>query len=301
VLDVHAFQAPAHEPPQSGSRLSIGQSLHRQIEGIGAEAGAEAIGVALYDQRHRTRWGYHADRWFHAASTIKIPVLLGVFDAIAQDELQSVSRVHVRNRFLSVADNRPFRVDASRDSNTEVQAAVGRTMRVSELARHMIVTSSNLATNLLIDIVGLANIRGTLDRLGVSGIELHRGVEDIAAFERDINNRVTADGLLDVLRMLEEGRHFPAKLTGEMLDILHAQQFKSGIPAGLPTEARVAHKTGEISTVAHDAGIVFLPDREPYVIAILTEWKPDSAGRSETIARISRAVYRYVTDGEDGP
>jgi beta-lactamase class A len=281
--------------------LTSGRSLHRQIEEIGAEAGAEAIGVALYDQRHKTRWGYHADRWFHAASTIKIPVMLGVFDAIERDQLQSVSRVHVRNRFLSVADGRPFRVDASRDSNTEVQAAIGRTMRVTDLARHMIVTSSNLATNLLIDIVGLDYIRSTLDRVGVSGIELHRGVEDLAAFELGLNNRVTADGLLDVLRMLEEGRHFSEQRTGEMLDILHGQQFKSGIPAGLPSEARVAHKTGEISTVAHDAGIVFLPDREPYVVVILTQWKPENGSRSETIARISRTVYQYVTDGEGGP
>jgi beta-lactamase class A len=280
--------------------LTGGRSLHRQIEEIGAEAGAEAIGVALFDQRHRTRWGYHADRWFHAASTIKIPVLLGVFDAIERNELQGISRVHVRNRFLSVADGRPFRVEANRDSNADVQAAVGRTLRVTELARHMIVTSSNLATNLLIDIVGLDKINATMDRLGIAGIELRRGVEDLAAWEKDINNRVTADGLLDILRVLEGGWHFPSDLSEEMLDILHAQQFKSGIPAGLPDGARVAHKTGEISTVAHDAGIVFLPDREPYVVVILTEWKPEVSGRSETIARISRTVYEYVTDGEDG-
>jgi beta-lactamase class A len=281
--------------------LTGGRSLHRQIEEIGAEAGADAIGVALYDQRHRTRWGYDADRWFHAASTIKIPVLLGVFDAIEQNQLQAASRVHVRNRFLSVADGTPYRVDAARDSNTEVQAAVGRTLRVSELARHMIGTSSNLATNLLIDIVGLDQIRATLERLGITGIELRRGVEDLVAWQLDMNNRVTADGLLEVLRSLEEGWHFSAERTGEMIEILHGQQFRSGIPAGLPNDARVAHKTGEISTIAHDAGIVFLPDREPYVVAILTEWKPDVGARSETIARISRTVYEYVTDGEDGP
>jgi beta-lactamase class A len=283
--------------------VSGASSLHQQIGAIGAEAGAEAVGVAYFDYQNRIGWGYRADRWFHAASTIKVPVLLGVFDAIESGRLKPQSRVHVRNRFLSVADGTPYRVEAARDANAEVQGAIGRTMQVRELARHMIATSSNLATNLLIEIVGLENIQGTIDRFRLQGIELRRGVEDMAAWERDINNRVTADGLLATLRVIQEEEHFPEDLRAEMLDILHAQAFRGGIPAGLPDTARVANKTGEISTVAHDAGIVSLPDREPYIIVILTEWAPDSPGaaaRKETIASISRIVYQDVTDGEGG-
>lgn len=265
---------------------------------IGTQAGAGAIGVSFYDYHHRTGGGYHADRWFHAASTIKVPVLLGVFDAIEQGRLQAYSRVHVRNRFLSAADGTPYRVDWDRDANAEVHAAVGRTLQVRELARHMIVTSSNLATNLLIDLVGLAEIQRTLQRFGLSGIELRRGVEDIAAYDQEINNRVTADGLLDAFRVLIDPHHFSPDLRQEMLDILHGQEFRSGIPAGLPQEARVAHKTGEISTVAHDGGIVFLPDRDPHVVVILTEWSPEATGRKETVARLSRLIYEVVTDGE---
>ena len=224
---------------------------------IGTRTGADAVGVAFYDYHHRTGGGYHADRWFHAASTIKVPVLLGVFAAIEQGKLQAYSRVHVRNCFLSAANGESYRVDASRDSHADVHAYIGRTLQVRELARHMIVTSSNLATNLLIDLVGLAPIQKTLERFGLHGIELLRGVEDIPAHEQDLNNRVTADGLLEALRTLLNPHHFSPDLREEMLDILHRQEFKSGIPAGLPLEARVAHKTGEISTVAHDAGIVF--------------------------------------------
>jgi beta-lactamase class A len=204
----------------------------------------------------------------------------------------------VRNRFLSVVDRKPYRVEASRDSNQQVHAAVGRTLQIGELAQHMIVTSSNLATNLLIDLVGLENIRATMTRFGLHGIELRRGVEDLTAWEQGINNRVTADGLLSALRLLEEDRHFSPDLRGEMLWILHAQEFRSGIPAGLPDDARVAHKTGEISTMAHDAGIVYLPDREPYVLVILTEWQSGVTGRKETIANISRIVYQHVTEGD---
>ncbi|MGH7481343.1 MAG: serine hydrolase [Longimicrobiales bacterium] len=272
--------------------------MRRRIEDIGAEAGMDGIGVAFFDYQHRTTWGYHADRWFHAASTIKVPVLLGVFDAIARGTLRPESRVHVRNRFLSAADGRPYRVEPARDANQDVHAAVGRTMTVRELARHMIVTSSNLATNVLIDVVGLAQIQQMLQRFRLSGIELRRGVEDIPAWEQEINNCVTAQGLVEALRIIHEEQHFPAELRSEMLDILHAQAYRSGIPAGLPEVARVANKTGEISTVAHDAGIVFLPERAPYIVVILTQWDAGVSARSETIANISRAVYEYVTEGE---
>jgi beta-lactamase class A len=275
------------------------QSLRKRIVEIGTQAGADSVAVSFYDYHHRTGWGYQGDRWFHAASTIKMPVLLGVFDAVEQGRLQAYSRLHVRNRFLSAADGRPYRVDVQRDSNAEVHAMTGRTLQVRELARHMITTSSNLATNLLIDLVGLEEIQKTLKRLGLDGIELRRGVEDIPAWEHGINNMVTAEGLLGVLRILQDPHYFSPDLRQEMLDILHGQEFRSGIPAGLPDDARVAHKTGEISTVAHDAGLVFLPDREPYVVAILTEWKAEqTSGRKDTIAAISRLVYENVTEGD---
>ena len=80
-----------------------------------------------------------------------------------------------------------------------------------------------------------------------------------------------------------------------MMDILHGQEFNQGIPARLPKGTRVAHKTGEISNVAHDAGVVYLPKRKPYALVILTEWDPNASGRSRTIATISHAIYEALT------
>ena len=193
----------------------------------------------------------------------------------------------------------PFRVLADRDANSEVHAAIGKMMRVSELALHMIATSSNLATNLLLDLVGLETVQRSLDELGIDGIDIRRGVEDERAFELGINNRVTADGLAQLLRLIAEERAFSPELSREMLDILHAQEFRNGIPARLPRAVRVAHKTGDISTIAHDAGVVYPEGRKPYVIAVLTEWAPDAAGRSATIADVSHAVYDVLTGAED--
>jgi beta-lactamase class A len=272
-------------------------ALRDTIRQIAEEAGASAVAVAAYDFGHRTAWCMNSDRWFHAASTIKVPVLLGVFDAIEHQRFEPFSRVHVRNRFLSVVDGTPYRVQSNRDANAEVHSALGKMMMVQELAEHMIVTSSNLATNLLLDVVGLESIQDTLQRLHLHGIGLVRGVEDEAAWEAGINNRITADGLSAALRLIEERRAISEHASDLMLEILHKQRFRSGIPAGLPDDARVANKTGEMSTVAHDGGIVYLDGREPYVVVILTEWEQGGDRRQQTIARISRSIYEYMTGG----
>lgn len=270
-------------------------TLRDTVLRIGEESRASAIAVAAYDFEHHTTWSLNAARWFHAASTIKVPVLLSVYDGIEQHRFEPYSRVHIRNRFLGVVDGRPYRVASEREANAEVHAALGRMLTVHELARHMIVTSSNLATNVLLDLVGLQAARASIARLHLGGIDLQRGVEDEAAWEAGLNNRVTAAGLCDAMRLIEEGNAISTEASQAMLDILHQQRFRSGIPAGLPDDARVAHKTGEISTVAHDAGIVYLNGRDAYVVVILTEWAPEANGRQETIARISRAVYEFMT------
>jgi beta-lactamase class A len=277
------------------------EQLREQIEQIGKEAGAERAAVAFHDYETGREWSYNGDEWFHAASTIKVPVLVGVFGAVENGLFTLDSRLHVRNRFLSVVDGTPYRVESGRDANSVVHEHIGRTMKIRDLAKHMIVTSSNLATNLLIDLVGLERMQKTLEEMGAEGVELRRGVEDERAYAEGINNRVTADGLVRVLRLIGEEKAISKEASDLMLEILHQQEFRSGIPAGLPDDARVANKTGEISTVAHDAGLVYLPERRPYALAILTEWDAQkTSGRRETLARISRAVFEHLMGEGEG-
>lgn len=273
-------------------------SLTEEIDRIAESAGATAVGLAFHDYETGADYGHDAQRWFHAASTIKVPILLGVYAAVDAGEIEVESRVHVRNSFISVADGKAFRVEPSRDAGSEVHVLIGKTMKVRDLARHMIVTSSNLATNILVDLVGIDVLRTTIEELGSVGIEFRRGVEDEVAFAEGINNRVTAEGLVGVLRAIED-RALSDESSAEMLQILADQEFRSGIPAGVPDSARVSNKTGEISTMTHDAGLVYLPGRKPYALAILTEWDSSgNSGRRETIAALSRAVYQHLTDGE---
>jgi beta-lactamase class A len=287
----------------NSEKKTRGRSLQREIARIAERSGAQAVAAAFFDYDSRTAWSYHGDRFFHAASTIKVPILAAVFRSIDDGRFPREARLHVRNRFLSIVDGEPFRVDSRRDANSAVHQAIGKTMKIRELAYHMITTSSNLATNLLIDLVGVEEAQRLLDELGVGGIELRRGVEDEKAFEAGLNNRVTASGLVELFRHIHDRNGVSDESAREMLDILFEQEFTSGIPSGLPDsvrkKARFAHKTGEISTVAHDAGLVFLPEREPYAVAVLTEWDPDSSGRQDTVAAISGAIYDHVTATDD--
>lgn len=274
------------------------EPLRQRLESLEREAGASALAVAVHDTATGEDFGIQPDRWFHAASTIKVAILLGVFGAFHRGTLFPQSRVHVRNRFYSAFDGHAFRVQSDRDANSTVHSSIGKTMRVGELAHHMIVTSSNLATNLLLDLVGVEPIQRLLEEFGIEGIDLRRGVEDERAFDHGINNRVTAGGLASLLRAIVEHRTFTPELSDGMLAILHEQEFRSGLPARLPKGARVAHKTGEISTVAHDAGVVFPPDGKPFVVVLLTEWDPEGGRRMNLIARASRAIYDHYVAGE---
>ena len=273
--------------------VDVSNGLHEELEALAVKNKARAIGVALHDLETGFRFSLRGDRWFHAASTIKVAVLLAVFRAADEGRLRLDDSLHVRNRFFSAADGSLFRVSQDRDATPELHAAIGRTTKISALAHAMICGSSNLAANLLLDFVGVEYARTVLREAHVDGVELRRGVEDHGAHERAINNEATADGLLSLLSAIR-GDFLTPESKREVIRILLEQRFNSMIPAGLPPHATVAHKTGEISTACHDIGIVYLPEREPYIAAILTEFDPDTDGRRETVAVISEAIYRSL-------
>ena len=179
----------------------------------------------------------------------------------------------------------------------ELYQLVGRTAKISTLAEGMIAASSNLATNLLLDFVGVEYARNVLRDAQVDGVELRRGVEDHAAHDRGINNEVTADGLVRLLSAVR-GDFLSYESKEQAIRILLEQRFNSMLPARLPAHAAVAHKTGEISTACHDMGIVYLPEREPYIAVILSEFDSEGNGRREIVAAIPGAIYRLIVGAE---
>src|SRR6266571_6387355 len=277
--------------------VDLSSTFNEEVERLSAGSKARAIAVAVHDLESGLRFSLRGDRWFHAASTIKVAVLLAIFRAADEGRLRLDDSLYVRNRFISAADGSSFYLDRDSDAMPELYQAIGRTAKISALAEGMIASSSNLATNLLLDFVGVEYARNVLRDAHVEGVELRRGVEDHAAHERRINNEATANGLVRLLSALR-GDFLSSESKEQAIRILLEQRFKSMIPAGLPAHAAVAHKTGEISTACHDMGIVYLPEREPYIAVILTEFDSEQEGRRETVAAISEVIYRSVVGME---
>lgn len=278
-------------------QVDLSSAFNEEVERLRGQGKARAIAVAVHDLESGLRFSLRGDRWFHAASTIKVAVLLAVFRAADEGRLHLDDSLHVRNRFISVANGDPYRLSPDSDAMPELYQLVGRAAKISTLAEGMIAASSNLATNLLLDFVGVEYARKVLRDAQVDGVELRRGVEDHAAHERGINNEVTADGLVRLLSAVR-GDFLRNESKEQAIRILLEQRFNSMLPARLPAHAAVAHKTGEISTACHDMGIVYLPEREPYIAVILTEFDSEGDGRREIVAAISGAIYRMIVEVE---
>jgi beta-lactamase class A len=274
--------------------LTIAQKSDSTLDKIQAriqqEPGAQ-VGLAYIDLASRDTLFVNADTSFHAASTMKVPVMIELFRHASTGSFGMGQRLMIVNQFASIADGSPYSLDPNSDSDTTLYHRVGTRVSVDTLLRLMITRSSNFATNTLIALVGADQVNQTMRSLGAQRIQVLRGVEDGKAFDKGLNNTTTARDLATILRAIEEGRAGSPEATREMREILLAQEFNEKIPAGLPLGVRVAHKTGEITAHSHDAAIVYPPGRAPYVLVVLTRGIQDGAKSSKLIADISSIVY----------
>ena len=235
---------------------------------------------------------------FHAASTMKTPVMIEVFRQARDRRFSLDDSVSVRNEFKSVVDGSLFELDPKDDSDDSMYKRIGSKASVRDLIHQMITVSSNLATNLLIGLVGAENVTGTMREFGALDIEVLRGVEDGKAFERGMNNRTSAYDLLLILEAIAQGRAVDPSSSEAMVDVLLAQKFGDVIPALLPPNVRVAHKTGNITGVEHDSGIVYLPDGRRYVLVLLSKDLKNVKEGKQALARVSKRIYDFVIEGK---
>jgi beta-lactamase class A len=236
----------------------------------------------------------NADVDFHAASTMKVPVMLEVLRAVDAGRLALDQRILLVNRFHSIVDGSPYALDAGEDSDSSVYQHIGERVAVRDLLERMIVRSSNLATNTLIALVGAAQADSTAHRLGATHMRVLRGVEDGKAFAAGMNNTTTSADLAALLVHVERGDALEPASARLMKEILLRQEFNESIPAGLPAGTPVAHKTGSITGVLHDAAIVYPPGRAPYVLVVLTRSIPDEKVAASLIADLSRLVWDHA-------
>jgi beta-lactamase class A len=221
---------------------------------------------------------------------MKIPVLIELFHQVREGKLKLDEPLLVRNEFHSLADGSIYTLDPADDSETDLYKAAGQTRTLRQLCELMITVSSNLATNLLIEKLGVENIRATVHSLNADGMNVLRGVEDGKALAKGLNNTTTARGLQQLMDAIARGQAVDQESSRQMIEILERQKFNEGIPAGLPSGTRVAHKTGEITKIHHDAAIVFAP--KPFVLVILVRGLANTKESAALMADITRQLYQ---------
>jgi beta-lactamase class A len=291
VVAACGLRAPNSAPaPSPAAFAQLRASVERRISAV---PGAEA-GIWLLDLATGETLAVNAGTRFHAASTMKVPVMIELFRRHDAGTLRLDSAILLRNEFKSIVDGSPYTLDAGDDSDSSLYARTGQRVTLRELNEHMITRSSNLATNAVIELLGAMRVDATAHALGATTIQVRRGVEDGKAFTAGLNNTTSARDLGVLMAALARDQAASRASCEAMRAILLRQEFNDEIPAGLPKGTPVAHKTGWITATTHDAAIVYPPGRPPYVLVVLTRAIPQRDVAQRLMADISRDVWQTV-------
>jgi len=291
VLCVFAIGLPA----VAQSKVTLDQLKQKVTGELSKQPGVFA--VAFKDLTTGKELFIRERETFHAASTMKTPVMIEVYKQAAQHKLSLSDSVTIKTEFKSIVDGSPYSLRAIEDSDTNIYKEVGTKRTLASLVYDMIIVSSNLATNLVIERVGAQNVTRTMRDLGAKDIQVRRGVEDNKAFAQGLNNTTTAYDLMVLFNKIATGKVVNAEASKAMVATLLDQKFNSAIPAKLPKDVKVAHKTGSLAGVRHDSGIIILPDGRKYVLVLLSKDIKDDKLVSDAMATVSEFIYQYVTQG----
>ncbi|MBC6491204.1 serine hydrolase [Flavihumibacter stibioxidans] len=231
---------------------------------------------------------------FHAASTMKTPVLMETYKQAAAGKFSIHDKIVVKNSFASIVDGSSYSLSPADDSEQELYTLVGKELTIYDSLHRMITKSSNLATNIIIDLVGARNVMSTMKELGANKIQVLRGVEDNKAYQAGMNNTTNSYDLMLVFEQLANGSFVSKSACAEMIRILQDQYFRDIIPALLPANVKTATKSGSITKIAHDSGIVYLPDGRKYVVVLLSRGFADHGKASAALAQLSKLIYDQV-------
>jgi beta-lactamase class A len=269
-------------------------SLAAQVHQVVAASGAQTVGIYFRDLARPDSLLHDADVRLHAASTMKVPVMIQVFRDAETGRLALDDTVLVKNEFGSIADGSLYELDRADDSDSTLYERIGRPATVRELVDLMITVSSNLATNLLMELADPGRVTATMRQLGADSIQVLRGVEDQKAYEAGLSNTTTARDLGIILREIAENRAAGEAACRAMEEVLARQRFNDGIPGGLPPGTHVAHKTGWITRLHHDAAIVGAPGGPRYVLVVMVRGL-EREGSARLMGDVARLVHQHVT------
>ncbi len=263
--------------------------LRSELEAIISAYPDAHVGVSVRDASSGLALDINGDSVFHAASTMKIAVMIELYRQAKEGRFSLDDSLEVTNEFTSIFDGSTFSI--GEDSDASIYEMLGQRMSIRDLIYRLITSSSNLATNILIELVTADSVQATIEGLGTRYMEVLRGVEDLKAFEAGMSNTTTSADLAVLLEALRDGKAVSVEASAEMVNIM------TDVPIELVTagpESRVAHKTGMITAHHHDAGIVYPAGGEPYVLVILTRGIPDEEKSTRLGRDIAGVVFRHL-------
>jgi len=232
---------------------------------------------------------------FHAASTMKTPVMIEVFKQAAEGEFSLQDSLVIKNEFKSILDGSSYSMELGRDSGEHLYEQIGQKRSIQDLVTDLIIYSSNLATNIVIELVDAKNVNKTMRELGANNINVLRGVEDMKAYEAGLSNSTTAYDLMLIFEALANGKAVNPEADEKMLQILQQQKHTDLIPALLPENLKIANKTGWITGVHHDSALIELPNGKKYVLVLLSKNMEDMEAGTKMLTEVSKMVYDHIT------
>jgi len=240
---------------------------------------------------------YDDDAVHFAASTIKLPLAMAAYRLHDRGVLDLDAEVPVHDDFDSQVPGERFVMDEGYDQDPSTWAQRGSTCSLRELVRRAIVSSGNLATNLVLERVGIAAVAELIADAGCSpATVMGRGIEDAPARAAGYANEVTARDLSILLAALANGELL-GQASKDLEAVLAQQTHRAAIPAGLPPGTYVANKTGWVEDVAHDAALVRPAWAAPFTLVVLTTLGVPTAEANKRISRVARAIHGRLEAG----
>jgi beta-lactamase class A len=277
-MSVAAAASPSGEKQEvlwEHLRARLG-SIEQQLDGV--------VGVAILDLTSSQALLVHPDEVFPQASSIKIAVLAELYHQAEQSAAGTTGKAKLTDRYVVRAP------DLVPDSHIMGGLTPGITELTNrDLATIMVAVSDNSATNVLIDRVGMDNVAGAMQSLGLSHTRLRRKMMDLKAAVDGRENISTPREMMQLLEQLYRGKLVGQPLLDDFFTVL-ATPKESWLPRSLPEDLRIANKPGALEGVRNDSGIVFLKNR-PYVICVMTTYLASERAGEDAITEISAAAY----------
>lgn len=270
------------DPPPSAlpSDILPGEAIPALQERLAALADQPGLtaGALFWEVETGAFAGVRPDQAFPAASVIKIPILLAFFQAVETGQVRLDERLTLREDLkgggAGVLQTRPL----------------GSQVSALEAATLMSTLSDNFATNLIIDrLGGQEALNQKFRQWGLQHTQISWWLPDLEG-----TNTSSPRDMVWLLSQVEQGRMLSRRSRDRFLDILWRTQRPSYFRPNLGQEVRIAHKTGTLSSVVGDAGILDLPNGRRYVAAVWVKREtPNDPRAEELIASLSQAAYEF--------